>query len=182
MPIILVEGCDLTGKSTLVKAIARKFDIPRAFTGAPTEGRYEFDIARETLAQKKFRNDLVIDRAVLSNEVYFDLMHRGLRNTDAMFSRFLDFLYQTQSLVIFAQAHNDTLIKRYHWRGDPHPEINVHSLPLISAKYRRVMVRVMAAGVKTLTYQSDAVLAAEWIERHSDELSRALNPLRAGTL
>ena len=124
----------------------------------------------------------MIDRAVLSNEVYFDLMHRGLRNTDAMFSRFLDFLYQTQSLVIFAQAHNDTLIKRYHWRGDPHPEINVHSLPLISAKYRRVMVRVMAAGVKTLTYQSDAVLAAEWIERHSDELSRALNPLRAGTL
>lgn len=180
--MILCEGSDLTGKSTLVKAIAAKFDIPRTFTGAPTEGRYEFDIARETLAVHKFRNDLVIDRAVLSNEVYFDLMHRGLRNTEAMFSRFLDFLYQTQSLVIFAQATDDTLIKRYHWRGDPHPEINVQTLPRISAAYRKVMVRVMASGVKTLTYQSDETRPADWLERHASDLSRALNPLRSGTL
>lgn len=176
--ILVIEGCDLSGKSTLAAIVESYTRALLIHTTPPDVGETDYDRTMAIWQAQGRRNDIVWDRAIFSNIVYYPLLHRGNPNTEVHLSKWVSTLIETQSLVVHAYASVETLVRRYHWRMDEYEEINPHTLPGIVAAYRALMLRLTSMGVRVVDFDSDNMTASEFYERYERKIVQAVNPLR----
>lgn len=120
--ILLFEGTDGAGKSTTIKLLSRKLNIPYYKGQGPTDVHMsmkdraivELNQMSDFLAQTGF--SVIIDRNYLSEWVYGSIFHREI---DELHLREIDKTYSKIGAInIILTASDETLKKRYEDRGD----------------------------------------------------------------
>jgi cytidylate kinase len=126
--IIIIEGVDLTFKSTLAELLSRELGLPveqgSSFQIAKLPESEFFEFYKKSLGGE----DKILDRSMYSNRVYaqaysgFNLLSRD------EVSELEDIVRDNheQCLVIFCTATIDELVRRYKLRGDD--EVKVEAL------------------------------------------------------
>lgn len=100
--IIIIEGCDKTGKSTLSFTLMEKFGYEKyEHLGRPPEGISMWDYHQEVLQRvKSHGKPTVIDRFHLSNLVYGQLMEHDQLTLDEV-KKIEDELRELNTSIIF---------------------------------------------------------------------------------
>lgn len=114
--IILLEGCDGAGKSTMAKLLQK-------LTGYEIVSGSNFELAEkgadymfEFLRELSNRQNIIVDRSWLSNYIYARLYDKNSM-TDAQFEE-LTRLFDEKSIMIVLTASLDVLVDRINKRGD----------------------------------------------------------------
>ena len=114
--IILLEGCDGAGKSTMAKLLQK-------LTGYEIVSGSNFELAEkgadymfEFLRELSNRQNIIVDRSWLSNYIYARLYDKNSM-TDAQFEE-LTRMFDEKSIMIVLTASLDVLVDRINKRGD----------------------------------------------------------------
>lgn len=137
MPIIILEGSDCSGKTTLAHALAE-------VTGYEIVKGSSFEIAQlgadgmyDHMMDLLKRNNIIIDRFYLSNFVYGNIYNKPTMSD----SQFMDLALETErcgALTVYVQADMDVIAERMERRGDD--DIKIIEVPKIQ-KYYEVGLR-----------------------------------------
>lgn len=114
--IILLEGVDGAGKSTMAKLLQKLtgYEIVSGsnFELAEKGADYMFDFLRDL----SNRQNIIVDRSWLSNYIYARLYNKNSM-TDEQFEE-LTRLFDEKSIMIVLTASLDVLVERINTRGD----------------------------------------------------------------
>lgn len=174
--MIILEGPDLTGKTTLAKYLAEQFIVPVAHLGLPPPGVRHWDIVRETLLTMPLNT--VYDRMAIGSYVFKQFKPDGhnfngvtLRELTAWESM-LEALPGT--MVVNCWAPSDILLKRLKNRGDSY--INENELKQSIAHYRTVWDQweyAMPGYVYRYSSQEDS--PSSFVDRYATQVRHALS-------
>src|SRR5690606_5840807 len=150
MPIIVLEGCDGTGKSTLARALQEK-------TGFPIVQGSSFEISKLGVTEMYTKmmelintNNIIIDRFYLSNYVYGNLFDYPTMTRD-MFSTLAQ-KTEENALTVYLTAATEIIQNRILERGDK--DIKVQNVPAILKKYEEGLRNPTTAQAITLTFDT----------------------------
>jgi len=145
---IIVEGCDCSGKTTLIKTlkvVLCEFGWDVMDLGHK-EGN-QFDRYMHTYAQA---DGVLFDRAHFSEIVYGDAWRQG-KHFNSWERNFLDQFAFEKFIVIFTQVPSETLKKRYQERSFKQI-ISLDELEKIQTKFAETL-----SHPKTITYDSSCI-------------------------
>jgi len=138
--VLLMEGPDLAGKSTVTTLLSKRLGIP-AYKGV---GPDDINVSIKDRAVIEFNQltnfltqtdvDVIIDRMYLSEWVYASVFGRefdenNVKKIDEMFSKI-------DAINIIITANEDTLKERYDKRGDP--KIDVIGIITVKDRYDQI--------------------------------------------
>ncbi len=173
--MIVLEGCDLTGKTTLAEYLSRRFAVPYVHMSAPDE-RGDWAQATRILSEFEHRNDLVFDRLVISNYAYAPIWPSQKPNTFLNLLTFMAYLRHTDSVLIHADAPDDVILARYAANGDEAEQINPTTLIDTARRYRRFFDAIRDANAaRVLTYDSSRCTPEHFLDAHCDDLLAAIS-------
>lgn len=140
MTFWIIEGCDCSGKTTLIEQLKEALNM-QVIKGSSFE---HSQCTQEELYQKFdsmiMDNDTAIfDRFIYSNEVY-----ASLYDDYAMLScqqrRDLEWIINHMSVIIYLYASEEVLAERLGTRGDDY--VKSERIPSILAKYDQALLQV----------------------------------------
>ena len=118
--IIILEGADLVGKSTLAENLSEKLGIPKTGIWIDLNHPKPAVISvSKTLNQviQNLRPDIIFDRSFMSEWVYSKIKNRQ----DDYLNDLIDEWGKIDNLLlVILYAEDDVLIKRFKIRGDQH--------------------------------------------------------------
>lgn len=135
MGIIILEGCDCAGKSTLAEQLAKKtgYEIVKGssfeISQLGAEGMFKY------MMELLNRDNIIIDRFYLSNYVYGNLYNYPTMEEE-QFVR-LASTADTRALTIIVESPECVIKTRMKQRGDN--DIKVEEVASILAKYDEVL-------------------------------------------
>lgn len=112
--IIIIEGPDLAGKSTLAKEINIKGDFEVVHFDSPSEN---FDF-HESYLKVLDKENVILDRYFFSEIVYSKVFGRQCRLSSETIKEIKEKLKNKPHQLIFVNPGVDTLKRRYKMRGD----------------------------------------------------------------
>jgi len=160
MAIIILEGCDCTGKTTLANELAKR-------TGYEIVKGSSFEISQlgadgmfEYMMGLLDRDNIIIDRFYHSNYVYGFLYDYPLLKA----SQFFELADKTdkRAVVVYLHANERVIANRMVERGDK--DINVQDVKNIIKRYNEIICHPILANKMTIqintTYSHDVKLTA----------------------
>lgn len=163
--MIIVEGSDCCGKSTLVKALALRYSTPVCHLGLPPVGTRHWDIVRKELL--KNQSNTVYDRMVVGSYV-FRIIKPDAHNINGVtlpeLETWQDLTRNLGALVIRVTAEWPDVLERYRKRGDEYVNEAIlrDSYDTYNNVFRRWIERCGPDGFMTLnTSKANADLFVE---------------------
>lgn len=147
MTIIIIEGCDAAGKSTLIEALSSKlknFVVKKgsSFEHSQCDQNELFFKFREMLGLEEgsiVDDNIIFDRFVYSNEVYASLYDDYAILSDDQRRR-IEKAIDHETLVVYLYASPEELQKRLNERGDDY--VKADRIPAILAKYNESLLKI----------------------------------------
>lgn len=186
--MIVVEGGDLAGKSTLVSYLAERLGWPTAHIGLPKPPRRHWDDVRDALLDRPLNT--IYDRMCVGSYVYGQIMH-DLPNAqpvveDEMFA-WGRVLSDTRSLLIWARTSRHDIIERYKAKGDPY--VSLDQILTAHELYESAIPKLLAARQTVngrrytfMIYNSSQEPAAGFCKRNELRLSAGAFTVGKATL
>lgn len=174
--MVILEGSDLTGKTTLAKLINRTFPSTFAHLGLPPEGLRHWDIARDALLANP--ENTVYDRMVVGSWV-FRQVKPDSRNvngvTDAELARWQNLTRRLpRTLVIRAYAPAMTLLERFAKRGDEY--IDATDLMRSGMRYASAFAEWAFFDPNAFVTYNSHTMDPEWfLDTHRSLIAEALS-------
>lgn len=183
--MIIIEGTDLTGKTTLAKQLVRKYDATYVHLGLPVPPQRHWDKLCWTM--NSHSRLTVYDRAGFGSVVYGSIMddepNRYPVTLDEL-NRFVIYLEDSRSVVIHADTPVWMIEERFNKIGDKY--VPIGAIRAARTMYREVFRKVTSNHPKlsVIEYDSSRTTPQQFIDTWGIELSDALYPLSApkGTL
>lgn len=127
--LIILEGADNTGKSTLAKELARgtTFNIRhRILRKPPTEAAafHKNDVSRQT--------NWILDRTYFISDLVYEPIYSGNESVFAKDREQYEKELNEKGLIVYVTCSEEELAKRYEKEGDP-----LYDLPSIKEAYGR---------------------------------------------
>ena len=116
--VIILEGTDLVGKSTLAKELSRELKIPQTGIWIDLNNPKPAVISvSKTLKQviKTLKPDIIFDRSFMSEWVYSKVKNR---EDDYINSLIKEWCEVDNLLIVILHAEDRVLVKRFENRGD----------------------------------------------------------------
>lgn len=173
--MIIIEGPDCSGKTTLAKSIQSAYNVPFYHLGLPPVGTRHWDIVREALLNNSLSS--VYDRMIIGSNVFGEVKpdeHNKNSVTITEMSRWLKVVQKLGATLILAMADDDTLLERFRKRGDDY--INEDELLHSAQVYRNVFYSILADhGMKknVLRYNSANQTLREFVTANDERIWRA---------
>lgn len=174
--MIIVEGSDCCGKSTLVRALALKYGTPVRHLGLPPVGTRHWDIVRKELL--KNQSNTVYDRMVIGSYV-FRLIKPDAHNINGVtlseLETWQDLTRNLGALVIRVTAQWPDVLARYQQRGDAYVNEAIlrDSYETYNNVFRRWTERIGPDGFMTLNTSKGSV--GTFVEQFDLLLSKYVN-------
>ena len=172
MVVILMEGSDLCGKSTIAKELAKRLKIPYYKGKGPTniqasiKDRAIAELNQITDFLEQTNHSVVIDRNYLSEWVYGSVFHREI---DEAHLKEIDDKYSKMDAVnIIVTASDEVLEKRFEKRGDR--MIDMAGIIMVKEKYDRVSQSIKTPVI-TIENNDDVEEVIDLLEEHFEELA-----------
>lgn len=154
MSIIILEGVDCSGKTTLAHALAE-------LSGYEVVRGSSFEIAQLGTGEMYGhmmnllkRNNIIIDRFFLSNFVYGTLYNKPTMSPD----QFMDLAMETEkrgALTVYTTADLEIIAERMDERGDD--DISLMDIPKIKQNYELAMNTAFASQAMVLRVDSSFI-------------------------
>ena len=172
--MIIIEGADLAGKTTLCKEIQRRFGSNIVHLGRPSAGRRHWDDAVH--AFRIASNNTVFDRAVVGSQVYAFKKDKYNAEpvTNEELARFINFCKQGGHLLVHATEPLD-LAERYAVRGDSY--LSLDDIHQAHMRYHE-LIPIIEQDMFVLKYPSFLYSAEQYVEKMHGVFAAALNPAR----
>lgn len=168
--MIVVEGVDLTGKTTLVNAIGRTFNMQVRTLGRPPIGIRHWDQAVEAIKGFDWRSS-IFDRLVIGSVIYGNYLNDEFNYkpvTVDELNAFMKTMYEKNVLLIWARCEIADLRVRYGSRGDQY--LTLAQIEDIHVLYERMMYNLQRTYPYFLRFDSTKWATEKWIEAYRDEL------------
>jgi len=125
--MIILEGADNSGKSTLGKKLAKKFHLPLVHSSRPKGNLLPLEILSHSNNQLK-PSKTIQDRVYAISEYVYGHVIRGKTDLGAHHAIALEDLYSRDHLIIYCRPNLKTILKnvgREQMEGviDNHPEL-----------------------------------------------------------
>ena len=115
--MIILEGPDNSGKSTLAKALSQKFNIPISHSGGPTDDIKEL-IQRTEAILLNSDSPCIRDRIpIISDSIYGRALHRPTPFMGEVLDKYLARLFKCHPVIILCWPSENTLLKGEHQPG-----------------------------------------------------------------
>lgn len=181
--MIIIEGPDLAGKTTLAEAMSKQIFVPYIHMSSPGPSGDWIEV-NKVLLKHGYNNQLIADRFVLSDYAYRPVWPHPVPNTIEQLQHFIAWLRLTASLVIQADVPDEILRARHAIRNDD--QVSLENIIKTAHLYRRMFDNLRASRhVQCITYDSSVDTPNHFVLRHYDALLDAsvkfTNPL-LGTL
>jgi hypothetical protein len=168
--MIICEGVDLTGKSTLARALSLNLDMEVVALGKPEPEVRHWDQAIKALKAANWRTT-IFDRLVIGSVIYGNYLNDTSNYkpvTSGELDIFLKKLEEKKGLIIWAKCEVEDLRVRYAQRGDPY--LTLAQIEDINVMYERLMYSIQRRYPYFLQYNSTKWAAGKWVEAYHDEL------------
>jgi thymidylate kinase/ribosomal protein L40E len=142
MGVVIFEGADLVGKSTLAKRVASMLSIPYYKGQGPSNVRISMkDTARLEIMQmvdllKQCNFDICCDRNYLSEYVYGKVFKREI-DKDFLLKYAHKEFQKLGAVVVIVDAADSTLESRYRERGDD--KVIFDEILVLRDEYRKIV-------------------------------------------
>jgi len=136
--MIIVTGCDNTGKTSLVEHLTKEFNIPKAerFPSLPPKGKEWLDYYEFT-KQAFCKNEQAIhDRLFIDEFVYGPVKRGGYVLGIAKMAELTNLMLMAQPLLIYTYLPQENIVKSF---GDREQFPEVGDIPKIMKQYVRVL-------------------------------------------
>lgn len=134
--LIKVIGCDASGKTTFIKALSKELGYP-----VKKGSSFESALCSQDELFEKFKQNQELENTILDRDFYCNLSYAPLYKDYAMISddqfKWLEFIADPKSLLIYLYADAKTLQKRLNERGDDY--VKAERIPEILASYENVL-------------------------------------------
>ena len=134
--LIKVIGCDASGKTTFIKALSKELGYPIVKGSSFEQSKTSQDELFE-----KFKANQELENTILDRDFYCNLSYAPLYKDYAMISddqfKWLEFIADPKSLLIYLYADAETLQLRLNERGDDY--VKAERIPEILAKYEETL-------------------------------------------
>lgn len=130
--IIILEGCDKTGKTTLAKKLSSKLGYKIIHLGVPPENGY-FKILRDLIEGNE--EGVIFDRFHWGDFVYRGLTKPGRSLTFAEFTELEAKLRAMNAMTIYCYDSAKGIAKRF----DEEDLIKASDIPLILSRYNKLL-------------------------------------------
>ena len=134
--LIKVIGCDASGKTTFIKALSKELGYPVVKGSSFESALCTQDELFEKFKQNQELENTILDRDFYCNKAYSPLYKDYAMITDDQF-KWLEFIADPKSLLIYLYADAKTLQKRLNERGDDY--VKAERIPEILASYENVL-------------------------------------------
>lgn len=135
MAIIVLEGCDCSGKSTFAQKLAEKLGYEIVKGSSFEISKLGQDGMFEHMSNLLDRENIIIDRFLYSNLVYGSLFDYPMM-TPQQYDHLVEKLDE-KAFLVYMYAHKDKLSYRMQSRGDD--MVKVENIESILEKYRHEM-------------------------------------------
>lgn len=167
MAIIVLEGCDCSGKSTFAQQLAEKLGYEIVKGSSFEISELGQDGMFEHMSKLLDRENIIIDRFLYSNLVYGSLFDYPMMTPD-QYDSLVEKLDE-KAFLVYMYAHKDKLAYRMSNRGDD--MIKVENIENILALYNTEMFGDFRP---TLTLNVDTT-SFEHVEKTIDLVARIAN-------
>lgn len=173
--MLILEGADCTGKTTLAKQITKKFNAPFCHLGLPPVGKRHWDLVREALLSNPVNT--VYDRMVMGSLI-FGTVKPDAHNQNAVnepeFNAWLHLINNLGATLVLCIASEDTLLQRFRVRGDAY--LNEAELEESAVAYRNLIQRIRHNGLvkHVLLYNSEYSTPGQFANENAREVLLAL--------
>lgn len=136
--LIIIEGCDGTGKTTLADKLAKTFGASQFHFGADLAKNPKiFDLVDRLIEMSQTEN-IVIDRFIHGQFVYQDPGERilSLKDLENIENKLMT---ETNTLLFLVEADADTILDRIRERGEDTSGFDPYG---ILKRYRKLYARV----------------------------------------
>ena len=116
--LLIACGCDTTGKTTLVNALAERldYDVVKGSSFEITGGKNQEELFEAFMELTALENT-ILDRYIYSNEVYSPLYNDYSCLNDEQ-RRFIEREVQGATLIIYLSAPVEVIKERFRTRGE----------------------------------------------------------------
>lgn len=169
MPLIVIDGVDLTGKTRLAKRLSQQFSPPAAVlwhAGPPTTGSSWREYALTCSGYRPGRDALVVDRSFPSEHVWPTVFGRTSDLDEAGFDAIARYLDELGCVHVHAARRHDYLMEDL--LKNPDEPLRPAQLELAAALYDDAYARIAALGFLVLPWDFD-VMGEEDVQRIADE-------------
>jgi hypothetical protein len=173
--MLIFEGSDLAGKSTLAMALVGEVNragLHAAYlhNSCPKAPETEAGLMLKEVKQHEFTHALIVDRFLIGDFAYRTVWPREHPLTGQDFKRFAWFLRATQSHIFMMMPSYETVKGRYSSRGD-----DMVTLDNILVAHHRYSMFVKAVGDRLpMTILTEPTTASELYEAHEAVIKAAL--------
>lgn len=155
--MIIVEGTDGTGKTTLCKLLSEKLDY-RIIKGSSFENaKLPQDQLFGWFTFVATKQNVIVDRFFPSNLTYAPL-YKDYSMIDKKQTKFLESMIRDKAIIIYLYADINTLKSRIRERGDDY--VKEDRLEEISKKYEEVLINssLDVISVDTSVYSTHEIM------------------------
>lgn len=145
--IIIIEGVDKTGKSTLAKKVSEETGYPVVHLGVPPDKGYYRKLRRLI---NKGKEGVIFDRFHWGDVAYHGITREKRALTPEEFTKIEGRLDELGAVVIYCHSGFNAIWRRF--KEDKEELINPESIPIIQEQYRKIIaltpLRVMLHDFK----------------------------------
>lgn len=156
--LIVVEGSDCAGKTTLINALANEMNYSIVKGSSFEQSQCTQEQLYEKFTEMSKLENTILDRYIYSNEVYASLYDDFAILSDEQ-RRKIENKIKDKALLIYLEADIETLTDRLLERGDEY--VKADKLPLIKAKYEDSLKQVT---IETLKFDTGIFSVSEIVE------------------
>lgn len=137
--IIIIEGCDKTGKSTLADKIAKHTGYKLVHLGVPKDKQH-FEYLNGLLDEHK-DTGVVFDRFHWGDPVYAGITNDGQVLNQNQFSRIESRLVSLGAIIIYCYDNEQFIAERF--ASDKEELIDPEYIPIITGRYDKLLDKTM---------------------------------------
>lgn len=157
--LITLEGCDATGKTTLVNALAKRldYDVVKGSSFEITGGKNQDELF-ESFMELTTLDNTILDRYIYSNEVYAPLYSDYACLNDEQ-RRFIEREVQGATLIIYLSAPVEVIKERFRTRGEDY--VDEDKIETILHSYEQSLSK---SNLEILRYDTSQLTTDEIVE------------------
>jgi thymidylate kinase len=168
--LIIIEGPDCSGKTTLAKHIQGWYNVPFYHLGLPPVGTRHWDIVRNALLNNSLSS--VYDRMIIGSNVFGEVKpdaHNKNSVTIDEMTRWLKTVQKLGATLVLAMADDDVLLARFRERGDEY--LNEEELLHSAQVYRNIFYSIIHdhGMQKNVVRYNSATQPVEYFIRENEE-------------
>lgn len=175
--MIILEGGDLAGKTTLAEVLVKRYRVPIRHLGRPPAGTRHWDIVTDALYNDP--THMVYDRMCIGSHVYGQIM-KDEYNKDSVtlneLHRWLYALNEANGVLIWCRASKADIEARYAQDGDWYVSLE----QILQAHYLyeeifKTIGRLKPVTLRVMQYDSSRMRPQHFVQEYDLALGRALH-------